>query len=135
MRFRFHLRTLFLGTFVAAVLLGIVVSWWTRPYALTGSYANGQRAWEQWERRTLTLGIQHVETTRWYPDGTLAFKSRGSPTGTESYYAPNGDRIDDPRTWAATYGELITDTNEDVGSVRTNDLYGGGMDGENSVAN
>ena len=118
MRFRFRLRTLIVGMTVAAVVFALMFSWWTRPYSLTGSYANGQRAWEQWERRTLTLGIQHVKTIRWFPDGTLTFESRVSPNDTKTYYAPNGDVIDDQRQWATKYGNLITETHEDPDSVR-----------------
>lgn len=117
MRIRFRLRTLIAGIIVAAVVLSLMLSWWTRPYALTGSYANGQRAWEQWEQRTLTLEIQHIKTIRWFPDGTLAFESRFALNGTKTYYAPNGDAVDDQREWATKYGGLITDTKEDADSV------------------
>ncbi len=115
---RFRLRTLFVATTILAIGLGLLVSWWTRPYALTGSYPNGQRAWEQWERRTPTLQIQHLKTIRWYPDGSIACHSLANATGTMRYYAPNGDLVSDSRTWLARYGDLIQGAEEDAETFR-----------------
>ena len=103
---------------VAAIVLGALLSWWTRPYALTGSYPSGQRAWEQWERRTFTFQIEHVETIRWYPEGTVAYRSHAPGTRSKAYYAPNGDIIEDARTWATKYGNLIQHATEDGDSKR-----------------
>ncbi|AMV34958.1 hypothetical protein VN12_22720 [Pirellula sp. SH-Sr6A] len=118
MKIRFRIRTFFLGAIIVAVLLGILGSWWTRPYALTGSYANGQRAWEQWERRTLSLGIQSVETIRWFPDGSLAFRWKAKRANKKTYYSPNGDTIDNPQEWTLKYGHLIANAEEDSNSAR-----------------
>ncbi len=108
-RLHFRLRTLLIAIAVIGVGLGLTVSWWTRPYALHGSYPNGQRAWEEWERRTLKLNIQHVSTTRWYPDGSLAYECHNafSPNCSETYYSPDGCMIDDPREWSGKYVRLI----------------------------
>lgn len=95
-----------------------LVLWWTRPYALTGSHANGVRAWEQWERRTLTFKIQLIKTLRWYPDGALAIEHHHSHNGKRTYYAPNGEVVGSQREWAHQYGDLIIDVKDDPDSIR-----------------
>lgn len=115
---RYRLQTLFVITAVASIGLGVLLSWWTRPYALTGSYPSGQRAWEQWERRTLTFQIEHIETIRWYPEGRVAYRSHAPGTRSKAYYAPDGEITDDAHTWANKYGSLLRDALEDDDSRR-----------------
>jgi len=112
---RFSLRTLLITIAVFGVGLGLAVSWWTRPYALHGSYPNGQRAWEQWERRTLALKLQHLSTKRWYPDGSLAYECHDpfSPNCSETYYSPDGSTVDDPGEWSGKYLRLIQPVPDD----------------------
>jgi hypothetical protein len=112
---RFSLRTLLFAIVVFGVGLGLAVSWWTRPYALHGSYPNGQRAWEQWERRTLALKLQHLSTTRWYADGNLAYECHDpySANCSQTYYSPDGSTVDDPGEWSAKYLRLIQPVPED----------------------
>jgi hypothetical protein len=73
-RLRYGLRTLLAATAVVSLVLSLFLNWWTRPYAITGTYSNGVRAWEQWERRTVTGRIQHFKTLRWYRNGQIAFE-------------------------------------------------------------
>lgn len=59
------------------------------------------------------MTVQHVKTTRWYPDGSLAYEFRGGLATEKTYYAPNGDRVTDYNIWAETYGNLILESTED----------------------
>jgi hypothetical protein len=89
-RIRFSLRQALLAIACLAIAVGLVSHWWTKPYAMTGSYANGVRAWEQWERRTLSLNIDHVATIRFYRTGQKAFVSS---RGKREYWSPDGNSV------------------------------------------
>ncbi len=89
---RYRLRTLLLSILVIAVLL-TGIRWWFQPYALTGSYPNGARAWEQWQRRTAGYGLQHLATIRYYSNGQKAYEiNRGD--NVKHYWLRNGEPID-----------------------------------------
>ena len=88
LRLRLSLRSLLLAISCLALVFGFVGRWWTQPYALTGTHANGIRAWEQWERRTLTLQLTHIKTVRFYSNGQ---KGLDSPyEGEQRYWSPDG---------------------------------------------
>lgn len=91
-RFRFSLRQALLATACVGLLMGSAIHWWTKPYAMTGSYADGVRAWEQWERRTLSLNIEDVATIRFYRNGQKALVS---VSGKREYWSPDGNPIGD----------------------------------------
>jgi hypothetical protein len=78
---------------LAAITIGIVllIRWWTTPYVLTGTYPNGVRAWEQWERRTVSGKIEHLATVRYYTSGQKSFEYRD---GMKTYWSPAGVPID-----------------------------------------
>ena len=94
--FRFSLRFLMLAVLFFGLVLGVVVQWWTRPYVLTGSYANGVRAWEQWERRTLTLKLQNVKTVRFYSNGQRGYEYDFAD-GKSKYWSPDGQPISEEK--------------------------------------
>lgn len=104
----------------ACIFVGLAVHVWTRPYVLIGSYSNGQRAWEQWERRKLSGQIEHVRTVRWYPDGQKAFEVRNASAKapTKYYWSPAGEKIADPNQWWKEYSSSLPERPQDPGSTR-----------------
>ena len=89
-RFRFTLRALLIAVLILGVAIAMLLRWWTQPYAITGSYPSGTRAWEQWERRTVTGQIEHIKTVRFYRNGR---KSYELSNGIKHYWSPNGRAI------------------------------------------
>ena len=87
--FRFSLRALLIAVACFGVLLGMALSWWTRPYALTGTHSNGIRAWEQWERRTSSLKIVHIRLIRFYRNGQKAYDCEYADPDPQ-YWSPEG---------------------------------------------
>jgi hypothetical protein len=45
-----------------------------RPYVLTGTYPNGVRAWEQWNRRRLDGKLERIATIRYYRNGQKSYE-------------------------------------------------------------
>lgn len=123
-RLRLGVRILLVLAIIACVAIGISAYVWTRPYVLTGSYPNGQPAWEQWERRTLSGRIEHVRTVRWYPNGQKAFEGWSVDSGARIYWAPDGAKIDDPRRWAQKHAHrLLPERPQDPESKRPFDGF------------
>lgn len=122
---RLTVRTTLILVAVACIVGGISVHAWTRPYVLTGSYPNGQRAWEQWERRTLSGQIEHVRTIRWYPNGQKAYDVRNADAITQmkSYWSPEGNPIADPNEWWKEYSSYLPERPQDPGSKRPSDRF------------
>jgi hypothetical protein len=115
-RFQFSLRTFLLGFTAFTVLSALTLQWWLRPYALTGSYDNGNRAWEQWERRGLTGGIVHIKTIRFYPSGGKCIEYKKG--GGIQYFAPDGTTVQE-QEWNTKYaGDIMPDVRRDPNSRR-----------------
>ncbi|MGN6545329.1 MAG: hypothetical protein ACTHK7_09800 [Aureliella sp.] len=107
---QFTARVIIAACAVTAVAVVLALCW-IEPYAIMATYPNGQRAYEQWERRTLTGKIEHIKTVRWFPDGKPAFEGRAAGGG-GTYWAPNGKRFDGADRdalleWYRQYGRLI----------------------------
>lgn len=115
-RIRFGLREFLLTIAGIGIALALVLRWWTQPYALTGTHSNGVRAWEQWERRTLTMQIAHVETIRFYRNGRKGFEVA---KGEANYWAPDGKPITQEEYWRY----LVADGLKDVGDDQTRRPY------------
>jgi hypothetical protein len=82
-------RSLIAGLFISLVI-GSAILWWTRPFVLTGSYPNGTRAWEQWERRTLTMKYRRIKTVRYYRNGQRSYVD---DRGRKAYFSPDGRTV------------------------------------------
>lgn len=95
-RLHFWLNSLMLIVFIVAIALAALAGWWMRPFALIGTYPNGAIAWEQWERRTLQLKYEHLETVRYYPTGQ---KSLQHANGKTRYWSPEGTEISASDWW------------------------------------
>ena len=117
-RLQFAVSILVPGFAVTAVAIAIFLHW-TKPYAIIATYPNGQCAYEQWERRTLSGKIEHIKTLRWFPDGELAFE--GTAGGRDKvYWTPDGERFDGTNReaaieWHQQYGHLIDGAGEPRG--------------------
>ena len=109
-RFRFSLRFLMLSVFCFALVVGGAVRWWTRPYAMTGTYPNGVRAWEQWERRTLTLKLQHLKTVRFYSNGQRGYEYADGET---SCWSPDGQPVSEEEWLEYSSEDLATEVKDD----------------------
>ena len=122
---RFTVRTTLVLVATGCIVGAVSVYAWTRPYAVTGSYPNGQLAWEQWERRTLSGQIEHVRTTRWYPDGRKAFEGRnaGARNADKNLLVPEGEKIADPSQWWKEYSSYLPEQPQDPGSKRPFDCF------------
>jgi hypothetical protein len=90
--------------------MGLAIHWWTMPYVMTGSYANGARAWEQWEQRTLSLTIEDVATIRFYRNGQKALVSA---SGKREYWSPDGSSIGEREFRSLFDQERLGDTVQD----------------------
>ena len=65
-------RTLMLATTLLAVVGITTYRVWTKPYARFGTWPDGRRAWEEWERRDLLFELEYTRSLRWYPNGQIA---------------------------------------------------------------
>lgn len=115
-RLQFTLRVCLVAITVVTVALFAAVRHWTKPYAITGAYPNGQVAYEQWERRTLTGQVEHIKTLRWFPNGKRAYESGAGASGAV-YWGLGGERYDGTdraavTEWSKKYGHLIHDASQ-----------------------
>jgi hypothetical protein len=94
-RFQISLRSVFVAMLAACIALTIA-QWWFQPYVLTGSYSNGVRAWEQWNRRTISGRLTRLAMIRYYASGQKAYEYRD---GKERYWSHAGEPIDRDTFW------------------------------------
>lgn len=86
----FNMRFFTIGILLVAALAFLLISILIfRPIAETERYENGIVAWEQWERRDLSLQMRHFKTVRYYPSGKIAFE-KWIESGDETYWSPAG---------------------------------------------
>lgn len=112
-RLQFSLRSLLLATAGVALVLGVVVGWWTRPYSLTGTHPNGVRGWETWERRTVTLRIAHIRTVLFHSSGQKGYEYADDEV---RCWSPEGEPITEKRFmryfWEEGLDEIPPDQSE-----------------------
>jgi hypothetical protein len=99
-------RTLLAFATLFTIALALLIGWWTRPFVLAGTFPNGAIAWQQWERRTLSLNYEHIKTVRFYPSGQKSFEFTD---GKKTYWSPEGKEISASRWWG-----LYTDLPEAI---------------------
>jgi hypothetical protein len=98
LRFQYGLRTLLLAFVVLSAVIAITIQWWTKPYVLTGTYPNGIRAWEQWNRRTLDWRLERIATIRYYRNGQQSYEYRLS-TDQALFWTPDGKPTSSEEFW------------------------------------
>ena len=95
---------------VVAAGIGLTIRWWTAPYAMTGTYSNGIRAWEQWECRTVMMRIEHFKTVRYYPNGqTMMIADFDQDM---QFWTPQGKRTDGRTAWNLWSEARLPDTHD-----------------------
>lgn len=90
-------------------MVAVVLAGWMRTYSVRGYYSNGKVAWEQFENRTVFMGVNVSKRVTWFPSGTIA--TVWTPAEA-TYYSPSGDtfQCDDReefRKWATQYRDLL----------------------------
>lgn len=108
---RFGMRELLLTVSCIGLLLALVIRWWTLPYALTGSHPNGACAWEQWERRTVTMTIVHVKTVRYYRNGQKAYEFEAG--GKSQCWSPRGQSVSENECLADLWDDGLAEVTDD----------------------
>ena len=99
---RFSLKSVFIFITLSATVTAVAIDWWTRPFVHYGYYANGARALEQWERRTVHLKYEHIRTIRYYSNGQKAMEYANGKT---VCWSPQGERISEQQWFVNMYAE------------------------------
>lgn len=90
-RFRCTVKHMLAAMAVVAIAVALGLATLYRPYCLTGTYENGNRAWEQWERYSWSLRPTHIRTVRYYRNGQIGMISEG---GDKIYRDLEGNKTD-----------------------------------------
>lgn len=115
-RLRFSMRTLLIAVLVFGTSAALGLRWWTQPYVITGSYPDGGRAWEQWERRSLAGKIVHVRTIRFHRNGRTSYE-HDFRNGETTCLTPEGRAIS-KQQWYSQFADDMQSARQDPASQR-----------------